>query len=113
MIRGLGYIGRYRDWRVANRPKATNPTPTVVSKNLPNGPGPGKHTGGGVLLEGSASTNKALFTTASTRDGSVSWMAAARMLFRAREVRPAASGPFPHTSPMLRPQVWLSIGKTS
>jgi hypothetical protein len=33
----LGYIRRYRDWSNANRPKATNPSATAVSRNLPNG----------------------------------------------------------------------------
>ena len=33
----LGYIRRYRDWSIANRPKATKPRATAVSKNLPNG----------------------------------------------------------------------------
>ena len=32
-----GHIRRYRDWRNANRPKATNPSATAVSRNLPNG----------------------------------------------------------------------------
>lgn len=31
------YIRRYRDWSIANRPKATNPSATAVSRNLPNG----------------------------------------------------------------------------
>ena len=34
---GAGHIRRYRDWRIANAPKATNPAATAVSKNLPNG----------------------------------------------------------------------------
>jgi hypothetical protein len=33
----LGYIRRYRDWSIANRPKATNPSATAVSRNLPKG----------------------------------------------------------------------------
>jgi hypothetical protein len=35
--RSWGYIRRYRDWSSANRPKATNPSATAVSRNLPNG----------------------------------------------------------------------------
>ena len=31
------HIRRYRDWRIANTPKATNPSATAVSRNLPNG----------------------------------------------------------------------------
>jgi hypothetical protein len=34
---GAGHIRRYRDWRIANTPKATNPSATAVSRNLPNG----------------------------------------------------------------------------
>jgi hypothetical protein len=33
----LGHIRRYRDWRIANTPKATNPSAAAVSRNLPNG----------------------------------------------------------------------------
>jgi hypothetical protein len=33
----IGYIRRYRDWSIANRPKAMNPSATAVSRNLPNG----------------------------------------------------------------------------
>jgi hypothetical protein len=32
-----GYIRRYRDWRIENRPKAAKPSATAVSRNLPNG----------------------------------------------------------------------------
>jgi len=31
------HIRRYRDWRIANAPKATNPSAAAVSRNLPNG----------------------------------------------------------------------------
>ncbi len=34
---GAGHIRRYRDCRIANTPKATNPSATAVSRNLPNG----------------------------------------------------------------------------
>jgi hypothetical protein len=34
---GAGHIRRYRDWRIANTPKATNPSAAAVSRNLPNG----------------------------------------------------------------------------
>jgi hypothetical protein len=33
----MGYIRRYRDWSIANRPKATNPSATAASRYLPNG----------------------------------------------------------------------------
>jgi len=33
----LRHIRRYRAWRKANRPKATNPNATAVSRNWPNG----------------------------------------------------------------------------
>ena len=31
------YMRRYRDWSMANRPNAANPSATAVSRNLPNG----------------------------------------------------------------------------
>jgi hypothetical protein len=33
----MGYMRRYRDWSIANRPKAMNPSATAVSRSLPNG----------------------------------------------------------------------------
>ena len=33
----MGYIRRYRDWSIANRPKATNPSATAVRRYVPNG----------------------------------------------------------------------------
>jgi hypothetical protein len=34
---GAGHIRRYRDWSIANTPKATKPSAAAVSRNLPNG----------------------------------------------------------------------------
>jgi hypothetical protein len=34
---GAGHIRRYRDWRIANTPKAANPSATAVSRYLPTG----------------------------------------------------------------------------
>jgi hypothetical protein len=34
---GEGHIRRYRDCKIANTPKATNPSAAAVSRNLPNG----------------------------------------------------------------------------
>lgn len=32
-----GHMRRYRDWSMANRPKATNPRATAMSRKIPNG----------------------------------------------------------------------------